>query len=560
MMFEPLTQRRYLVPFKASRLPQQMADVLVIGGGVAGLRSAIAAAEAGADVLILTKDTIDQSNTWYAQGGIAAVLQPADSVESHVKDTLLCGAGLCNEQAVRIVIEEGPQRVLELLSWGAHFDKKTGNAYDLSFGLEGGHSFARIIHAAGDATGKELAQTLINAVRGRESIRVSEMSFAIDLLTDQGQCVGALALIKGEVNLIWAKRTILASGGAGQLYRESTNPKIATADGQAMAYRAGTTLADMEMVQFHPTTLYVAGASRTLITEAVRGEGAYLVDRHGRRFMRDYHPSGELAPRDVVSRAIVEQIRKTNFSHVYLDVRHLPVEPFKKRFPQLAQLLAQFDIDPSRDLIPIHPATHYMIGGVDCDTVGRTSLSGLYAAGEAGCSGLHGANRLASNSLLEGLAFGARAGADAARWAMANEVKFPHHLEHQIPPSAKTELDLTDVKSSLRSVMWRNVGIERTGDRLAETREIIAFWSRYVMDKTFSPAGGAEDAVAGWELQNMLTVCFLITTAAYTRAESRGAHYRLDFPEVDDNHWRMHLLWRRPMDTPIPKPIDSNHV
>lgn len=560
MMFEPLTQRRYLIPFKASRLPQQMADVLIIGGGVAGLRAAIAAAEAGADVLILTKDTVDQSNTWYAQGGIAAVLQPADSVESHVKDTLACGAGLCNEQAVRIVIEEGPQRVLELLSWGAHFDKKAGNAYDLSFGLEGGHSFARIVHAAGDATGKELAQTLINAVRGRESIRVSEMSFAIDFLTDQGQCVGALALVKGEVNLIWAKRTILASGGAGQLYRESTNPKIATADGQAMAYRAGTTLADMEMVQFHPTTLYVAGASRALITEAVRGEGAYLVDRHGRRFMKDYHPSGELAPRDVVSRAIVSQIRKTNFTHVYLDVRHLPAEPFKQRFPQLAQLLAQFDIDPSRDLIPIHPATHYMIGGVDCDTAGRTSLSGLYAAGEAGCSGLHGANRLASNSLLEGLAFGARAGSDAARWAIANEVKFPHHLEHQIPPSVKTELDLTDVKSSLRSVMWRNVGIERTGDRLAETREIIAFWSRYVMDKTFSPTGGAETAVAGWELQNMLTTCFLITTAAYTRAESRGAHYRVDFPEVDDNHWRMHLLWRRPMDTPIPKPIDSNHV
>jgi L-aspartate oxidase len=555
-MFESLTQRRYLIPFKASRLPQQFTDVLVIGGGVAGLRAAIAAGETGADVLILTKDTIDQSNTWYAQGGIAAVLQPTDSVESHVQDTLVCGVGLCDEKAVRIVIEEGPKRVLELLSWGAHFDKTIGNPYDLSFGLEGGHSFARIVHAFGDATGKELAQTLINAVRGKETIRVSEMSFAIDLLTDQGQCVGALALIKGEVNLIWAKRTILASGGAGQLYRESTNPKIATADGHAMAYRAGANLQDMEMVQFHPTTLYVAGASRALITEAVRGEGAYLVDRHGQRFMKEIHPLAELAPRDIVSRAIVQRIRETNFTHVYLDVRHLPREPFKERFPQLAHLLMEFDIDPSKDLIPIHPATHYMIGGVDCDLLGRTSLPGLYAVGEAGCSGLHGANRLASNSLLEGLAFGARAGLDAAQWVAGHEVKFPHQLEHRIAPSVRTELDLVDVKSSLRSVMWRNVGIERTGDRLNETREIIAFWSRYVMDKTFMPAEMGDAATAGWELQNMLTACFLISTAAYTRTESRGAHYRVDYPAKEDEHWRLHLLWRRPMETPIPEPIE----
>src|ERR1700722_1585734 len=520
-MFEPLTQRRYLISFKASRLPQQLADVLVIGGGVAGLRAAIAAAQEGADVLLLTKDTLHQSNTWYAQGGIAAVLQPHDSIESHLQDTLACGAGLCDEKAVRIVVEEGPSRVLELLSWGANFDKQAGNAHELSFGLEGGHSIARIVHAYGDATGKELAQTLINNVKSRENIRVSEMSFVIDLLTDQGQCIGALAMIKGEINLIWAKRTIIASGGAGQLFRETTNPKIATADGHAMAYRAGATLKDMEMVQFHPTALYVAGASRILITEAVRGEGAYLVDRNGYRFMKDYHPAGELAPRDVVSRAIVQQIRKTNFTHVYLDVRHLPTEPFKNRFPQLAQLLAQFDINPARDLIPIQPATHYMIGGVHCDSMGKTSLPGLYAVGEAGCSGLHGANRLASNSLLEGLAFGARAGSDAAKWAMSNDVKFPSQLEQRIAKSTKTELDLTDVKSSLRSIMWRNAAIERHGDRLNETREIIAFWSRYVMDKTFTPADMGEDAIPGWELQNMLTACFLITTAAYTRTESR---------------------------------------
>jgi L-aspartate oxidase len=556
-MFEALTQRRYLLPFKAARLPQQITDVLVIGGGVAGLRASIAAAEAGAEVLLLTKDTIDESNTWYAQGGIAAVLQPMDSVESHVKDTLDVGVGLCDERNVRIVIEEGPKRVLELLEWGANFDKKQGNAYDLAFGLEGGHSFARILHAFGDATGKELAQTLIRTVRSKETVRISERSFAIDLISDEGRCVGVLAMIDGNVQVIWARRTILASGGAGQLYRESTNPKIATADGHAMAYRAGATVCDMEMVQFHPTTLYVAGSSRALITEAVRGEGAWLVDKNGHRFMQDYHPMAELAPRDVVSRAIVAQIRKTHFTHVFLDVRHLPTEQFRQRFPQLALLCDSFEIDMARDLIPIHPATHYMIGGVDSDADGHTSLPGLFAVGEASCSGLHGANRLASNSLLEGLAFGARAGTTAARESKDESLKFPLNIEYKVPGSVKTELDVADVKSSLRSVMWRNVGIERTGDRLTETREIIAFWSRYVMDKTFQPSiVGVEAASAGWELQNMLTACFLITTAAYTRTESRGAHYRLDYPDRDDLHWRMHLLWRRPMETPIPERVD----
>jgi L-aspartate oxidase len=567
-MFESLTHRRYLIPFKAARLPQQFTDVLVIGGGVAGLRAAIAAADAGCDVLLLTKDTIDESNTWYAQGGIAAVLQPADSYESHVQDTETGGAGLCDHAAVEIVVKEGPERVLELLSWGINFDKDASKPHGLAFTREGGHSFARILHAYGDATGRELAQTLINTVRARENIGISEKTFVVDLLSDDhgatgkrtgsDRCVGVLAVVRGQVNIIWARTTILASGGAGQLYRESTNPKIATADGLAMAYRAGAALQDMEMVQFHPTTLYVAGASRALITEAVRGEGAFLVDRNGYRFMKDYHAMGELAPRDVVSRAIVEQIRKTHFTHVYLDVRHLPAAEFRERFPQLAKLVDEFEINPAKDLIPIHPAAHYMIGGVDVDLHGRSSLPGLYAVGEASCTGLHGANRLGSNSLLEGLAFGARAGVDAARAAKElATAKFPQTLEHRVPKSQKTELDLADVKSSLRSVMWRNVGIERTGERLTETREIIAFWSRYVMDKAFDPATlGEPAAVQGWEVQNMLTVCSLIASAAYTRTESRGAHFRMDYPKRDDAHWRLHLLWRRPMETPIPEPID----
>jgi len=565
-MFEALTQRRYLIPFKASRLPQQFTDVLVIGGGVAGLRAAIAAADGGCDVLLLTKDTIDESNTWYAQGGIAAVLQPTDSYESHVSDTEKGGAGLCDHDAVQVVIQEGPERVLELLSWGINFDKDASKAHGLAFTLEGGHSFARILHAYGDSTGRELAQTLINTVRARENIRIGEKTFVIDLLTDDsglphqppGRCVGVLALVRGQVNVIWAKTTILASGGAGQLYRESTNPRIATADGHAMAWRAGAALQDMEMVQFHPTTLYVAGASRALITEAVRGEGAYLVDRNGYRFMRDYHEMGELAPRDVVSRAIVEQIRKTHYTHVYLDVRHLPAREFRERFPALAKLVDQFEIDPAKDLVPIHPAAHYMIGGIDVDLFGRSSLPGLYAVGEASCTGLHGANRLGSNSLLEGLAYGARAGSDAVTTVRSLEgFKFPQSLEHRVPKSTKTELDIIDVKSSLRSVMWRNVGIERTGDRLNETREIIAFWSRYVMDKVFDPVHLSEaTAVQGWEVQNMLAVCSLLVSAAYTRTESRGAHFRMDYPARDDAHWRLHLLWRRPMETPIPSPVE----
>lgn len=565
-MFEALTHRRYLIPFKASRLPQQFTDVLVIGGGVAGLRAAIAAADGGCDVLLLTKDTIDESNTWYAQGGIAAVLQPTDSHESHVSDTEKGGAGLCDHEAVEVVVKEGPQRVLELLQWGINFDKDASKAHGLAFTLEGGHSFARILHAYGDSTGRELAQTLINTVRARENIRIGEKTFVVDLITDDngqphqppGRCVGVLALVRGQLNIIWSKTTILASGGAGQLYRESTNPKIATADGHAMAWRAGAALQDMEMVQFHPTTLYVAGASRALITEAVRGEGAFLVDRNGYRFMKDYHEMGELAPRDVVSRAIVEQIRKTHYTHVYLDVRHLPAKEFRERFPQLARLVDQFEIDPAKDLIPIHPAAHYMIGGVDVDLFGRSSLTGLYAVGEASCTGLHGANRLGSNSLLEGLAFGARAGADAATAVREiSTYKFPQSLEHRVPKSTKTELDIIDVKSSLRSVMWRNVGIERTGDRLAETREIIAFWSRYVMDKVFDPHTlGEPTAVQGWEVQNMLAICALVTSAAYTRTESRGAHFRMDYPKRDDSHWRLHLLWRRPMETPIPAMVE----
>lgn len=563
-MFEPLIGRRYLLPFKAGRLPQRACDVLVVGGGVAGLRAAIAAADGGADVILLAKDTVAESNTWYAQGGIAAVLSPLDSIEAHVEDTLAVGAGLCDREIVRIVVEEGAKRTLELLEWGANFDKDAtqGNPHDLAFGLEAGHSFARILHAYGDATGQELSNTLIRTVRSRENITVVEQAIAIDLLTEEdlgGKCLGCLAFVEGRVNVIWAKQTILATGGAGVLYRETTNPKVATGDGHAMAWRAGAVLRDMEMMQFHPTTLYIAGSARALVTEAVRGEGGHLIDRNGHRFMPDIHPDAELAPRDVVSRGIIEQIRKTGFTHVYLDVRHLDSKKFAKRFPTIMRLCRQFDIDPATTPIPVHPSAHYFIGGLATDPHGATSLPGLFAVGECACSGLHGANRLASNSLLEGLALGHRAGLCAAERCEGESDEFPQKLRHDIPQSSRTELDIADVRSSLRSVMWRNAGIERDGERLIETREIIDFWSHYVMDKVFDPTPSTSinngNAAAGWELQNMLTNCWLIASAARSRTESRGVHYRLDFPERNDSYWQMRLRWQRPMTTPTPESV-----
>ena len=571
-MSELITGRRYLVPFKAGRLPQRQCDVLVIGGGVAGLRAAIAAADQGRDVILLAKDTVAESNTWYAQGGIAAVLSPLDSVDAHVADTMAVGAGLCNEKAVRLAVSEGPERVLELLSWGANFDTDAaqGNPYDLAFGLEAGHSAARILHAFGDATGRELSNTLVRTVRERENIAVVERAFALDVLTDPDQdnaAVGALAVLDGRLNVVWARQTILATGGAGMLFRETTNPKVATGDGHAMAYRAGAVLRDAEMMQFHPTTLYVAGSARALVTEAVRGEGGHLVDKNGHRFMPDYHPDAELAPRDVVSRAIVEQIRRTQHTHVYLDVRHLDAGKFRKRFPTIMGMCAQFDLDPTKKPIPVHPSAHYYIGGVAVDDDGRTAVPGLYAVGESSSTGLHGANRLASNSLLEGLAYGYRAGLRAAAACEDDAVPFPQKLRHDQPVSDRTELDIGDVRGSLRSVMWRNAGIERTGDRLTETREIIEFWSRYVMDKVVGTTDGSglvsgdgPAAQTAWELQNMLQVCWLIAGAAHARTESRGVHYRLDHPDRDDEHWRMHLRWRRPMTTPTPEPVAASTV
>lgn len=539
-MSDLFDQRRYLIPFRSLLLPHIFTDTLVIGGGVAGMRAALAAAGHG-DVILLHKDSLEVSNTAWAQGGIAAAHSAQDTVEAHVEDTLAAGAGLCEPEIVRTVAVEGPDRINELIEWGMQFDHSPDG--ELSYGREGGHHAHRILHSHGAATGRELVRCLALEVARHERIRLFDHCFALDLLTAEGNGGRSDHRVLGAIThhpryglqIIWAKATILATGGCGQVYRETTNPKVATGDGLAMAYRAGAVVGDVEFMQFHPTTLYVAGASRALITEAVRGEGAYLVDRAGKRFMAEYHEMAELAPRDVVSRAIVDRLARTHEAAVYLDVRHLDQSDFAARFPDLVETLRTFDLDPAKNLIPVHPSAHYFVGGAWADLDGRTSLPGLYACGEAACNGLHGANRLASNSLLEGLVYGRRAGLAAAE--MHASPSGPTQIISDIRIAEQGELDLVDVRSSLRSAMWRNVGIERTSQKLADCLDMFNFWARYTIRGIF-------DDPEGWEIQNLLTAGMLITRAASHRTETRGTHCRLDFPHADDGSWRVHALWQ----------------
>src|SRR3990170_3327077 len=363
-------------------------------------------------MLVITKDTMEQSNSAYAQGGIAGVIDPEDRFEDHVTDTMVAGANLCDREVVEMVVREAPEHIQQLVAWGTQFDVEDGQ---LLLGREGGHSHRRIVHALGDATGHEVMRAMIGRAKTELAAQFWPKTFTIDLLTNDAVCCGAMVWNPDHgKTFVWAKQTILCTGGAGQIYRESTNPAVATGDGHAIAYRAGAELRDMEFMQFHPTVLYIAGSSRSLITEAMRGEGAQLVDSTGHRFMSDYDERGELAPRDVVSQAIVAQMEKTRQPCVFLDLSHRDSEYVRKRFPGIAKTCAEFGIDITKDPIPVRPGAHYMIGGVQVDMEGRTSVPGLWAAGEVSSSGLHGANRLASNSLLEGLVFGARAGVGAA--------------------------------------------------------------------------------------------------------------------------------------------------
>jgi L-aspartate oxidase len=523
--------RRYLVNVDSTSTHQLFTDCLVIGAGIAGLRAAIEAAE-HCNVIIVCKDSLQESNTWQAQGGIASVLDETDTFEAHISDTLDAGCGVSDRSIAELVVRQGPQLIEQLLRWGTEFDMVDGR---IATTLEGGHSHARVAHAHGDETGRIITETLIRKVRENPDIKIIENFFAVDLLTnDRHECVGIIGHDRRGPQIIWAVNTILATGGAGQLYRETTNPEVATGDGIAMAYRAGAVLQDLEFMQFHPTTLYIAGASRALITEALRGEGAVLLDSKGRRFMKDYHESAELAPRDIVSRAILSQMLKTKSTHVYLDVRSFDKKHFAQRFPHINELCESFDIDITKDTIPVRPSAHYMIGGVRTDASGKTSVENLYACGEVAGTGLHGANRLGSNSLLEGLVFGKIAGQSACQQTKTGLAHIKHPpIEYQIQHSDRTRLDTTDVRNSLRALMWRNVGIIRRARPLTEAQEIIGFWERYVMDKVF-------DTPQGWECQNMLTVSLLMAQAAEKRRESRGVHFRSDFPDTDDEHFKKH--------------------
>jgi len=545
----PQDSRRYLVDIDSVSTNQQSTDYLVIGAGIAGLRAAIEASQHGS-VTVVTKGTVEDSNTWHAQGGIASVLNKDDTFESHIADTIHTGGGLGNQETIELVVRQGPQLIHQLLDWGCAFDMTN---HDIATTLEGGHSHPRIAHAHGDETGKIIAQTLIAKAKLQRNIKIIENFFTLDLLTACGEhpvvskaepsrtadnkCLGVVGWHseKGP-GIIWASNIILATGGAGQFYRETTNPSCATADGLAIAWRAGAVLQDLEFVQFHPTTLYIAGASRTLITETLRGEGALLLDAKGRAFMKDYNPAAELAPRDVVSRAILEQMLKTKSTHVYLDIRHFDKQHFAKRFPVISELCESFDIDISKDLIPVRPSAHYMVGGVKTDLLAKTTIENLYAAGEVSSTGLHGANRLGSNSLLEGLVFGRIAGLTPINPKSPRSIQ--PTIKYEIPHSNRTRLDTADVKNSLRALMWRNVGITRKAHDLKQAVEQIRFWQRYVMDKQF-------DNPQGWELQNMLTVCLLVAQSALARKESRGVHFRNDYPDTDDEHFKNHTEIKR---------------
>lgn len=526
---------RYLVSFDARRAIHQFTDILIIGGGIAGIRAALEI-PANLDVLVITKDSIRESNSSYAQGGIAGVLSPEDTFDNHIDDTLIAGAGLCDREVVEMVVREAPDQINDLIRFGTNFDQENG---ELALTREGGHSHRRIVHALGDATGHEVMRALIARVKAQPNVAVRDETFTLDLLTHAGACVGALVWRPGiGKKLIWAKQVILAAGGCGMVYRETTNPPVATGDGMAAAYRAGAQLRDMEFMQFHPTVLYVAGSARYLISEAVRGEGAYLRDVHGERFMLAEDPRAELAPRDIVSRAIYRCMERTQHPNVYLDLSHLDPVKVHERFPGINRTCRSFGLDITKDRIPVRPGAHYMIGGVTVDLEGRTTVPGLWAAGEVTSSGLHGSNRLASNSLLEGLVYGAHCarGAIEAAMRMTNDLRaLP--LRFQCDPEASAEsLDVADLTNSLRSLMVRKMGIVRDAIRLKEAQSDVEFWCRYVLIREF-------DDRRGWELQNLLTVARLMIDGALRRTESRGTHFRSDFPKPDDA-WIKHVTCR----------------
>ncbi len=528
-------------------------DFVVIGSGIAGLTFALKAARHGT-VAILTKEELFESNTAYAQGGVACVTSTEDSFGLHIRDTLECGAGLCREDAVRTIVTDGPARIRELIDLGVRFDERDlpGGFRELDLGKEGGHSKRRVLHYQ-DSTGREIEKTLVEAVRAHPEITVMENHMAVDLITTgklgsafEDRCVGLYTLdcATGAVSTVRTDRTVLATGGSGKVYLYTTNPSVATGDGVAMAWRAGAAIANMEFIQFHPTCLYHHEERNFLISEALRGEGAQLVDSRGRTFMERYHARGSLAPRDVVARAIDTEMKRSGAPCVFLDITGKPAGFVVERFPMIYKRCLDLGIDMTKEPIPVVPAMHYQCGGIQTDADGATTLPGLYAIGEVACNGLHGANRLASNSLLEGVVVSHR----AVQHILSNAatVRHPAHLNGLPPWESWDAEDLDEVVviyhnwDEIRRLMWDYVGIVRTAKRLRRAstrlrnlhREIQEFYWNFKVTKDLL------------ELRNLATVASLIVESAMARKESRGLHYTLDYPDTDDVHFRKDTVLR----------------
>ncbi|CAH1058571.1 L-aspartate oxidase [Paenibacillus pseudetheri] len=520
---------QYLVDFDLRDIPKVKTDCIVIGSGIAGLFTAIKASE-DRRVIMITKKSVMESNTRYAQGGIAAVIAEDDSPAYHRQDTLMAGAGLCSSTAVDALVNEGPDRVHELIRLGTLFDKENGV---LALTQEGAHSHRRILHANGDATGYEIVRALAEQVAEHENIEVWDDHYVIDLITEGGECVGALLQRSGGGRLfLQGDATILCSGGAGQLFRYTTNPEVATGDGVAIAYRAGAHLRDMEFIQFHPTALSYPGAPRFLISEAVRGEGAVLRNINGERFMERYHELLELAPRDIVARAIVSEMELTKSTFVYLDITHESPEMVKHRFPTIHETCMGYGLDITSDWIPVAPAAHYMMGGIKTDLNGESTIPRLFACGEVSSTGVHGANRLASNSLSEAVVFGHRIIERIRKLSpLGRDVLSVSSNEGRVDSPTQA---IVERRLKLQKVMVRYAGLRRNEETLSKGIEELK--------RQLPIFGSVLTKREEYEFANMLTCCLLVTESALAREESRGAHYREDYPQRSDDQWRKHLL------------------
>ena len=523
------------------------ADVVVVGSGIAGLTCALRLRERVDRVLLVTKTVLSAGSTQWAQGGIAAALHPEDTPQEHLDDTLVAGVGLCDPEAVRILVTEGPDRVRELVALGAEFDRDAGGEIKLT--REGGHHRDRIAHAGGDATGAEISRALIAALHrvvDDPGIEVVEHALVVDLLTaDDGAVCGVTLHVIGEgqvdgVGAAYGRAVVLATGGLGQIYTSTTNPPVATGDGMAAALRAGARVTDLEFVQFHPTVLFLGEGStgqQPLISEAVRGEGAFLVDGAGVRFMQGRHELADLAPRDVVARAILDVMRDQQVDHVWLDARHLGADFLEQRFPSIVARCRELGFDPVTELLPVAPAQHYASGGVETDLLGRSSVDGLYACGECSCTGVHGANRLASNSLLEGLVFAHRIADDVTTRFAAGELPL---LAPAADAGDAAVLDAS-YRLDVQRAMTRGSGPVRSGSSTAGALEALAGLAAL-------PPSAAEPGPATWETTNLLHLGQALSLVAHCREETRGGHVRSDFPERDDAHWLLHLTTTRPAD------------